>query len=125
MSTIRPRLLALASAFCSRGIPASKGPGWRSGSIDSVPRSRVSACRRSRNPIFSPVAKVEKLCQSHFCDIRDAVALADVIKAARPEIVFHLAAQPLVRASYREPQATFATNVMGTVHVLDALAWAR
>ena len=48
-------------------------------------------------------------------------ALTELIRAARPEIVFHLAAQPLVRASYREPRATFATNVMGTVHVLDAL----
>src|ERR1700688_1462562 len=66
-------------------------------------------------------AKIDTLCQSHFLDIRDASALADLIQAARPEIVFHLAAQPLVRASYREPRATFATNVMGTVHVLDAL----
>ena len=48
-------------------------------------------------------------------------ALADLIRAARPEIVFHLAAQPLVRASYRDPLATFETNVMGTAHVLEAL----
>jgi CDP-glucose 4,6-dehydratase len=61
------------------------------------------------------------LCESHFCDICDATALADLIRAARPEIVLHLAAQPLVRASYREPRETFATNVMGTIHVLDAL----
>ena len=66
-------------------------------------------------------ARVETLCQSHFCDIRDAAALAALIRAARPEIVFHLAAQPLVRASYKEPRETFATNVMGTVNVLDAL----
>jgi CDP-glucose 4,6-dehydratase len=72
-------------------------------------------------PNLYSLVKVEKLCQSFFCDIRDGNTLAVVIKAARPEIVFHLAAQPLVRASYREPQATFATNVMGTVHVLEAL----
>ena len=72
-------------------------------------------------PNLYSLAKVEKLCQTHFCDIRDANTLADRIRAARPEIVFHLAAQPLVRAGYREPQATFATNVMGTIHVLDAL----
>lgn len=66
-------------------------------------------------------ARVDTLCQSQFCDIRNASALAELIHAARPEIVFHLAAQPLVRASYREPRATFETNVMGTVHVLDAL----
>jgi CDP-glucose 4,6-dehydratase len=58
---------------------------------------------------------------SHLCDIRDAAALADLVHALRPEVVFHLAAQPLVRASYRAPLTTFATNIMGTAHVLDAL----
>lgn len=72
-------------------------------------------------PNLFTLAEIDKLCQSHFCDIRDSTTLAVLTKAARPEIVFHLAAQPLVRASYREPLATFATNVMGTVHVLDAL----
>ena len=72
-------------------------------------------------PNLYSLAKVEELCRSHFCDIRDAIILADLIKVARPEIVFHLAAQPLVRTSYREPRETFATNVMGTTHVLDAL----
>jgi|SRR5680860_546411 len=72
-------------------------------------------------PSLFTLADVEELCQSHFCDIRDASALASLINTVRPEIVFHLAAQPLVRASYREPLTTFATNVMGTAHVLDAL----
>jgi CDP-glucose 4,6-dehydratase len=72
-------------------------------------------------PDLFSLAKVEALCQSHYCDIRGAVALADLVKTARPEIVFHLAAQPLVRASYKQPCETFATNVMGTAHVLDAL----
>jgi CDP-glucose 4,6-dehydratase len=72
-------------------------------------------------PNLFSVAKVGELCQSRICDVRDATALANIIKAAGPEIVFHLAAQSLVRASYREPRETFATNVMGTTHVLDAL----
>ena len=72
-------------------------------------------------PSLYAEAKIDALCQSHFCDIRDATALAELVQAARPEIVFHLAAQPLVRASYRDPCATFETNVMGTAHVLDAL----
>ena len=66
-------------------------------------------------------ADIGTLCRSHFCDIRDAAALAELVQAARPDIVFHLAAQPLVRASYKEPLATFASNAMGTAHVLDAL----
>ena len=53
-------------------------------------------------------------------DIRDRRALADAIREARPEIVLHLAAQPLVRAGYAAPIETFATNVMGTAHLLDA-----
>lgn len=53
-------------------------------------------------------------------DIRDADAVREAVEAARPSVVFHLAAQPLVRESYRDPLATWATNVMGTAHVLDA-----
>ena len=54
-------------------------------------------------------------------DIRDAATLAQAMQDARPEIVLHLAAQPLVRASYRDPAQTWSTNVMGTVNVLDAV----
>ena len=54
-------------------------------------------------------------------DIRDAAAVHAVFDKAQPEIVFHLAAQPLVRRSYREPAETWATNVTGTAHVLDAV----
>lgn len=76
-------------------------------------------------PVTSPslfdLAGVGQLCSSHFCDIRDSVALAEIIRQSQPEVVFHLAAQPLVRAGYRQPVETFASNVMGTTHVLDAL----
>jgi CDP-glucose 4,6-dehydratase len=54
-------------------------------------------------------------------DIRDAAALTAKIAALRPEFIFHLAAQPLVRLSYREPILTFATNTLGTAHLLDAV----
>lgn len=53
-------------------------------------------------------------------DVRNAVSLADTMSDFAPEIVFHLAAQPLVRASYIEPVDTFETNVMGTVNILEA-----
>ncbi len=58
---------------------------------------------------------------SRVLDIRDATALDAAVAQARPEIVLHLAAQALVRESYRAPVDTWATNVMGTVHLLDAL----
>lgn len=66
-------------------------------------------------------ANVEHLCEHHICDIRDPDAIANLVKSAEPEIVFHLAAQPLVRESYREPVSTFATNIMGSVNLLNAL----
>lgn len=53
-------------------------------------------------------------------DIRDSQSLASLVTANRPEIVFHLAAQPLVRRSYRDPLETWSTNVMGTASLLDA-----
>jgi CDP-glucose 4,6-dehydratase len=58
---------------------------------------------------------------SVFADINDAVQLNAVMSRARPEIVFHLAAQALVRRSYAEPVETFATNVLGTVQLLQAV----
>lgn len=54
-------------------------------------------------------------------DIRDLPKLRRALLAAKPDFVFHLAAQPLVRESYAQPVATFATNLMGTVNVLEAL----
>jgi CDP-glucose 4,6-dehydratase len=58
---------------------------------------------------------------SHLGDIRDLAGLDRVIAAAQPEIVIHMAAQPLVRRSYAAPKLTIETNVMGTVHLLEAL----
>ena len=72
-------------------------------------------------PNLFSLAKIDQRCKSHFCDITDRKKLHELIQRAQPEILFHLAAQSLVRPSYREPVSTFATNVMGTVNVLDAL----
>ncbi len=54
-------------------------------------------------------------------DVRDGAGLAAALARAAPEVVFHLAAQPLVRASYRDPVQTYAVNVMGTVNLLEAV----
>jgi CDP-glucose 4,6-dehydratase len=56
----------------------------------------------------------------HRLDIRDASSVAAVVRDAAPEVVFHLAAQPLVRRSYRDPLRTWSTNVMGTANLLNA-----
>jgi CDP-glucose 4,6-dehydratase len=73
------------------------------------------------SPSLFELAGLEALCDSRYCDIRDATKLAGHVASVEPEIVFHLAAQPLVLASYLDPLGTYATNVMGTANVLDAL----
>lgn len=73
-------------------------------------------------PSLFDVAGVQKtMVASTIADIRDADALRDALNRSEAEIVFHLAAQPLVRLSYAAPVDTYAINVMGTVHLLDAL----
>ncbi|MFA6312420.1 MAG: CDP-glucose 4,6-dehydratase [Sterolibacterium sp.] len=73
------------------------------------------------NPSLFEVASVGEGMQSIIADIRDLPTLTAAIAKSRPEIVFHMAAQPLVRLSYEQPVETYATNVMGTVHMLEAI----
>lgn len=73
-----------------------------------------------RSPNFFEAIKLEHLCDHRLGDIRNIDDLVAAFHAARPEIVFHLAAQALVRQSYRDPLTTIATNVMGTAHVIEA-----
>ena len=61
------------------------------------------------------------LCDSHIADIRDRNAVHQAIEESQPDIIFHFAAQALVRESYNIPVNTFDTNIMGTVHVLEAM----
>lgn len=72
-------------------------------------------------PNLFKLAKVEENMISIIDDIRNRERLISVIKECKPEIVFHLAAQPLVRKSYKNPVETFETNIMGTVNILDAI----
>jgi CDP-glucose 4,6-dehydratase len=72
-------------------------------------------------PNLFEAARLGEAMRSQFGDIRDLDALATALDAFRPEVVLHLAAQSLVRRSYGEPVATYATNVMGTVNLLEAV----
>ncbi|HVV92408.1 MAG TPA: CDP-glucose 4,6-dehydratase [Hyphomicrobiales bacterium] len=72
-------------------------------------------------PDLWTLARVGDGLHSHIADLRDPEAVAAVVREARPELVLHMAAQPLVRRSYAAPVETFATNVIGTVHLLEAL----
>ncbi|AJP74813.1 CDP-glucose 4,6-dehydratase (plasmid) [Sphingomonas hengshuiensis] len=73
------------------------------------------------DPALFDVARVAEGMTSILGDIRDRDVLEAALVAADPEIVIHMAAQPLVRASYDDPVGTYATNVMGTVHLLEAV----
>ena len=73
-------------------------------------------------PNFFTAAEVGKgMASSTIADIRDAEALRVAMQNAKPEVILHLAAQSLVRYSYAEPVETYAVNVMGTVHLLEAV----
>ncbi len=82
----------------------------------SLPAEEVSLFRQAR---------VDELVTHIEGDIRDLASVDAAFRAADPEVVFHLAAQPLVRLSYSTPVETYATNVQGTVHVLDACRRAK
>lgn len=71
-------------------------------------------------PSLFAAADLGALVDHRVADVRDEAALSAALAAARPDVVFHLAAQPLVRESYAEPRATFDINVMGTVNLLEA-----
>lgn len=72
-------------------------------------------------PCLFEIAEVAANMCSVIGDIRDLDRLKSTFAEARPEIVFHLAAQPLVRVSYQNPRETYETNVMGTVNVLECI----
>ncbi len=73
------------------------------------------------NPSLYEQAQVAKGMISLRGNIRDIARMKSIFMEYKPEIVFHLAAQPLVRYSYREPVETYETNVMGTLHILEAI----
>jgi len=95
--------------------------GWLSLWLSSM-GARVTgyALAPNTSPNLFDVLAVDSLIEkSHIADIRDLARLQKAMHEARPDIVIHMAAQPLVRYSYVNPVETYATNVMGTVHVLE------
>ena len=96
--------------------------GWLSLWLASMgAKVKGYALTPNTTPNFFEVAKIESdLEKSHIADIRDLEKLQKVMADAKPEIIIHMAAQPLVRYSYTNPVETYATNVMGTVHVLES-----
>jgi len=72
-------------------------------------------------PSHFKATQLDTHIEEHCLDVRDALAIEDLVQGTRPDFVFHLAAQALVRSSYESPLETLATNTMGTANVLNAL----
>lgn len=116
--------MGLDGAFRGRSVLVTghsgfKG-GWLSLWLDRL-GARVSGISLPPppGPSFHETVGIGDIVDERFADIRDAGALASAAEGIDAEVVFHLAAQPIVRRSHREPAATFATNVVGTANVLD------
>jgi len=73
------------------------------------------------DPSLYDLGSIDQLVTSVIADIRDSASLARALQSAAPEIIIHMAAQPLVRESYKNPVETYAINVMGTVNLLDVV----
>lgn len=73
------------------------------------------------NPALYDILHLEKLVEQIYGDIRDRDKLQQAVKEKQPEIIFHLAAQPIVQYGYEEPAYTYETNVMGTVNLMESV----
>ena len=96
--------------------------GWTALWLHHLGAQVIGFSLPAEQPSLHALARVgQYVAAEHLVDLRNPDAVARTVRQAAPEIVLHLAAQPLVRRSLAEPVATFATNVMGTLHLLQAL----
>jgi CDP-glucose 4,6-dehydratase len=103
------------------GHTGFKGGWLASWLIESGAQVTGFALPPSTMPSYFELCQLGRRMKSIVGDVRDYSSVESAIREAKPEIVFHLAAQSLVLRSYAEPVATFAANVMGTAHVLEAI----
>ena len=73
------------------------------------------------SPSLYDLCRVDELVDSVISDVRDANGLSSALRKAKPQVIFHLAAQPIVRESYRNAPETYAVNILGTVNLLEAV----
>jgi CDP-glucose 4,6-dehydratase len=121
----RPSTLGFERVLSGRRVLVTGHSGFKGGWLTLwLHRMGATVHGLSLAPATSPnlmsAAGIEALCTSKFIDIRDAAAVADAVGEAQPEVIFHLAAQPLVSRGFEAPIETFSTNMLGTAHVLEA-----
>jgi len=95
--------------------------GWLALCLQHLGAKVVGISLPPLSPSMYDAAGIAQCTDGYFVDIRDAKALAKIVGSVQPEIIFHLAAQPLVRNSYLDPLETYSTNVMGTANLLEAV----
>jgi CDP-glucose 4,6-dehydratase len=118
-STVNPAFWKSKKVFVT-GHTGFKG-SWLSLWLQSMGAEvKGFALEPPTTPALFLEARVADGMRSETGDIRDLAAIGDSMKAFNPDVLIHMAAQPLVRLSYREPVETYSTNVMGTVHVMEA-----
>jgi CDP-glucose 4,6-dehydratase len=83
------------------------------------------ALKPDTRPNMFEAVGVKKIIKSNISDIRDYNKLLAVMKKCQPQIIFHLAAQPLVRQSYKDPLETYQTNIIGTANLLEAARYVK
>ncbi len=96
--------------------------GWLS---EWLIKSGAQLCGYSLEPytnqsLFEDLELKEKM-ESHISDVRDAKKIAEVVQEFQPEIIFHMASQPIVSIGFNDPVGTYETNIMGTVNVLESI----
>lgn len=79
------------------------------------------ALRPNTRPNLFGILKLDRKLNNYFVDIRNFKKIKEILRKEKPEIIFHLAAQPIVRKSYEDPIYTFETNIIGTVNILQAI----
>ena len=126
MAALNPRALPSPSFWAGKRVFLTGHTGFKGGWL-SLWLHRLGAIVSGyalppdTTPNLFYTAAISNTVWHQFGDVRDPASLTRALREFKPDIVLHLAAQPLVRASYAIPVETFATNVMGTAHLLDAV----
>jgi len=119
-------LVMFANAFRNKTVWLSGHTGFKGAWLaEWLLQLGANVCGFALEPptqpaLFDQLGLAARL-RHQIADLRNAAAVTESIQAAQPDFVFHLAAQPLVRLSYAQPVETYMTNVMGTIHVMEAL----
>ncbi len=124
--TIAPTATELRNAYDGRRVLVTGHTGFKGSWLalwlhDLGAAVTGYALAPATSPAAFEVMDLPSCCEHVVGDVRDLTTLCELVRRVQPDVVFHLAAQPIVRLSYEQPVDTIATNVMGTTHLLEAV----